>query len=390
MSRESLIEEACCEAFRRRFEAEPEFVVRTPGRVNLIGDHTDYNGGFVFPMTIDRAIWLAGRRRTDGVLRVWSVDYGEECSLSLQDPLQKGHPLWFEYIKGCVWALQEANHPLSGFDAVLTGDIPQGAGLSSSAALEVTTILAFAEAGGYELPKIDVAKLGQRAENQWVGMKCGIMDQASCALGEARRAMLFDCRSLEHQFYTLPADTVVAVMDTATRHALAGSAYNERREQCETACRIMGVPLLRDATQEMLDEYANRMPEVVYRRVRHVLGENLRTWAAANALNQNAPDVFGKLMSESHFSLQYDYEVSCGELDVIAEIARTHPACLGARMTGGGFGGSAVALLYAMRRMEDEDFTQYVRKVYHRRTGKDPHVCICRATDGGAVKRLQV
>jgi galactokinase len=388
MIRETLNGGVPCQAFRQRFGGEPEFLVRTPGRVNLIGEHTDYNGGFVFPMTIDRAIWLAGRRRADGILRVWSVDYGEECSFSVNEPLRKGESSWFEYFRGCAWALRDAGHPLSGFDAALAGDIPQGAGLASSAALEVTTILAFAEAGGYELPKIEVAQLAQRAENEWVGIRCGIMDQAICALGKAGKAMLLDCRSLEHQFYTLPADTVVAVMDTVTRHSLADSAYNERRGECETACRAMGISLLREASQEMLDEYAGKISEVVYRRSRHVLGENLRTWAAANALNQDAPDVFGKLMSESHFSLQYDYGVSCNELDIITEIARTHPACLGARMTGGGFGGSAVAFLYATRRTADEDFTEYVREIYQRRTGKDPHIYICRATGGGTVRRL--
>jgi galactokinase len=398
MNSKPLTAEAVRDAFHRRFEAEPAFIVRTPGRVNLIGEHTDYNGGFVFPMTIDRAIWMAARERDDGVVRVLSPDYGEERSFSVNEPPEKeplkkeepekGRPLWFEYIRGCAWALAEAGRPLSGFDAVLTGDVPRGAGLSSSAALEVTTLLAFAEAGGYELPKIEVAKLGQRAENEWIGVKCGIMDQAICALGEAGKAMLLDCRSLEHQFYTLPGDTVVAVMDTATRHSLASSAYNERREQCEAACRILGVPLLRDATQAMLDARAKDMPDVVYRRARHILSESLRTRSAAYALNQDAPDVFGKLMNESHFSLQYDFQISCRELDVITDLARKYPACLGARMTGGGFGGSAVALLYSTRRATDEDFTLYVKEKYRQQTGKDPHIHICRATDGGRVQRL--
>lgn len=382
--RGAVTEQAVCDAFRKHFGAAAEFVVRTPGRVNLIGEHTDYNGGFVFPMTLDRAVWMAVRRRKDGVVRVRSLDYDEECRFDSGADLKKDGSSWFEYVRGCAKVLRDEGRPLTGFDAVLAGDVPQGAGLSSSAALEVTSLLAFAEIGGFRLSGEETAKLGQRAENQWIGVQCGIMDQTICALGQADKALLLDCRSLEHRFYDLPAETVVAVLDTATRHSLAASAYNERREQCEAACRIMGVPLLRDATQEMLDLHRKDMSDVVYRRARHILGENLRVHAAAAALNRGAADAFGKLMNESHFSLQYDYEVSCYELDAITTIARRHPACIGARMTGGGFGGSAVALLHAGA----DDFAEWMTKSYYRETGKDAHVYICRATDGGCVKRL--
>ena len=217
--------------------------------MNLIGDHTDYNGGYVFPMTIDRAVWMGVRPREDGVMRVYSDEYDKECACDVRQDLKKDQDQWFEYVKGCAWVLQEKGLTLSGFDAVLMGDVPQGAGLSSSAALEITSLLAFAAAGRFDLPKLEAAKLGQRAENEWIGVRCGIMDQTICALGQAGKALLIDCRSLEHQSFDLPANTVVAILDTMTRHALAASAYNERREQCEAACKILGVSLLRDATQ---------------------------------------------------------------------------------------------------------------------------------------------
>ena len=211
------------------------------------------------------------------------------------------------------------------------------------------------------------------------------MDQIICAAGETGKALLIDCRDLEHRSFRLPGGVITAVLDTATHHSLASSVYKERREQCEAACKILGVSLLRDATQEMLDAGKKNMADVVFRRVRHVLSENLRTRAAAAALEAGTADVFGKLMDESHFSLQYDFEVSCFELDVITSVARGHPACLGARMTGKGLGGSAVALLYD----DGEDFVDYVSKNYRQQTGKFPNVTFCRATDGGRVERLQ-
>ena len=378
------------DAFVAYFKTEPEFIVRTPGRVNLIGEHTDYNGGFVFPMTIDRAIWLAVRKRDDGLVRVYSLDYKEERRLASAETLRKepqdtsiydapsrisnkDRGFWFEYVKGCAWVLQRENLPLTGFDALLTGDVPSGAGLSSSAALEISILLTFAELGGYVLSKIETAKLGQRAENQWVGVRCGIMDQTICALGQEDKALLLDCRSLDYRVYDLPPGTVVALLDTATRYSLAASAYNERREECEAACKVLGVSLLRDATQEGVDAHKKEMPEAVYRRARHIVAENLRTRAAAVALKNHDAHLFGRLMNESHFSLQYDFEVSCFELDAITTIARGHPACLGARMTGGGFGGSAVALLYSMSL---DGFAAYVSERYREQTGKEPHITL--------------
>ncbi|MCL2009511.1 MAG: galactokinase [Synergistaceae bacterium] len=371
-------------AFQDRFGGEPDFWVRTPGRVNLIGEHTDYNGGYVFPMTISRSVWMGARARNDGKMRVYSVNYDSELTCDLRAQLVKNQDIWFEYIKGCAWALQEEGRPLAGFDAVLMGDVPMGAGLASSAAMEVTSLLTFSEIGEYELSGQKLAKLGQRAENQWVGVQCGIMDQTICALGQEGKALLIDCNSLEHRLFELPYGTAVAVLDTVTRHSLAASAYNERHEQCEEACRALGIPLLREATQEML--YAGRggMTDVVFHRARHVISENLRVQTAANALFYNDADLFGKLMNESHWSLRYDFEVSCEELDAMVDIARKHESCLGARMTGGGFGGSVVALLSVM---SAGTFAGYVSERYQEKTGKVPNITICRATNGGRVER---
>jgi galactokinase len=381
------------QAFRDHFGGEPEFLVRAPGRVNLIGEHTDYNGGYVLPMTIDRAVWRAARARGDGQMKVYSRDYDTDCSVDLGvklNPSNRNQDTWFEYIKGCAWVLSESEEsgqgsgrPLSGLDAVLMGDVPQGAGLSSSAALEIASLLALCEVGGYQLPRITLAKLGQKAENQWVGMKCGIMDQTICALGQEGKALLIDCRDLQHELFDLPAATVVAILDTNTRHSHVASGYNERRNQCEEACRALGIPLLRDATQEMLYAARGTMSEVVFRRARHVISENLRVKAAAYSDNA---ETFGNLMDDSHASLRYDFEVSCPELDAIVEIARGHETCLGARMTGGGFGGSAVALL-SMAAVGD--FAEYVSRRYREATGKSPNVTVCRATDGGKIYRLR-
>jgi galactokinase len=382
------------EAFRGRFGSEPEFLVRTPGRVNLIGDHTDYNGGFVFPMTINRAVWMGVRGRDDGTVRVYAAGYDEEFGFDARkapEKEQKGQAAWFEYIKGCACVLREENEnqgkklTLSGFDAVLLGDVPQGAGLASSAALEVSALLAFNELGRFGLSEIEIAKLAQRAENQWIGTRCGVIDQMICVLGKAGKAVLIDCSSLEHRYFDLFENMVIVVLDTNTRYTLVESAYNERREQCEAACRILGVSSLRDATLEMLNTRRKDMPEVLFRRAWHVLTENMRTRSAATALEYKENHLFGTLMNESHFSLRSEFDVSCSELDAICAIARAHPACLGARMTGEGFGGSAVALLYAAAARE---FADYVSENYRRETGKDARAYICAPSDGGRVERL--
>lgn len=367
--------------FADRFGHLPNWIVRAPGRVNLIGEHTDYNDGFVLPMAIDRAVWIALRPRNDRIVSVYSIDYDEPGEFSL-DRLERGQPGWIEYLKGTAWSLQEAGHRLTGWDGVLAGDVPLGAGLSSSAALEMATARALAAAGELPWEPAEMAKLGQRAENQWVGVNCGIMDQLISAAGRAGNALLIDCRSLQTEPVPLPQGTSVVVLDTSTRRGLVDSAYNERRRQCEQAARLLGVHALRDATIERLERSAGKMDPAVLRRARHVIAENDRTLRAADAMRRGDAVELGRLMDESHRSLRDDYEVSSDALNAMVECASAHRSCFGARMTGAGFGGCAVALV---RAETADDFARDVAVAYQRKTGHSPAVYVCQAADGAEV-----
>ena len=377
------VEQTVTEAFSRIFGQAPETVVRAPGRVNLIGEHTDYNGGFVLPMAIDRAVWIALRPRRDGVVKVHSLDYREEASFALAN-VHKGEHGWIEYLKGVAWVLQEdgLGEKLAGWEGVLAGDVPLGAGLSSSAALEMATICAFAATSDFRLEPSRMAQLGQRAENKWVGVNCGIMDQLISAAGREGHALLIDCRSLQTELVPLPESTRVVLLDTATRRGLEGSAYNERRAQCEAACRFFGVHLLRDLTVECFEQEANQLDTLTRRRARHVISENARTLEAAEALKQGDAQRLGQLMNESHASLRDDFEVSCRELNIMAEMAQHQPSCHGARMTGGGFGGCAVALVEAKGAM---DFAATVAGQYEKATGLKSNIYVCQAADGAKI-----
>ncbi|MEN6449236.1 MAG: galactokinase [Thermoguttaceae bacterium] len=367
--------------FTRRFGEPPRWVVRAPGRVNLIGEHTDYNDGFVLPLAIDRAVWIALRPRTDRTVAVHSLDYHETGQFSL-DGLDRGEPGWIEYLKGTAWSLQQAGHRLDGWEGVLTGDVPLGAGLSSSAAVEMATARASAAASGLAWDPATMAKLGQKAENQWVGVNCGIMDQLISAAGRVGHALLIDCRSLEMKPVPLPPGVAVAVLDTSTRRGLVDSAYNERRSQCEAAARQFGVRALRDVTIEQFERSADGLDAVTRRRARHVISENERTVRAAEAMRRGEAAELGRLMGESHRSLRDDYEVSSDALDAMVDCAMAHEACLGARMTGAGFGGCAMALV---RAESAEDFAARTAAAYQTKTGHTPAVYVCQATNGAEV-----
>ncbi len=367
--------------FQNRFNSPPALVVRAPGRVNLIGEHTDYNDGFVLPMAIDRAIWIALRPRDDGWVVVHSIDFDQSLDFSLSD-IKKEGTCWLEYIKGVAWSLQAAGHVLRGWEGAIAGDVPVGAGLSSSAAIEMAAARAFAAVSDLGWEAKTMARLGQRAENQWVGVNCGIMDQMVSAAGVAGHALLIDCRSLETQPIPLPPGTVVAVLDTATRRGLVDSAYNERRAQCEAAARFFGVRALRDVTLEAFEARGGQLDEGVRRRARHVITENTRTLAAVEAMRQRDAVGLGRLMDASHASLRDDFEVSSPNLNVMVAAARRHAACYGARMTGAGFGGCAVALV---RAGSAGDFAADVAADYQAETSIEPNVYICEATDGAAV-----
>jgi galactokinase len=367
--------------FQERFGQPPAHIVRAPGRVNLIGEHTDYNDGFVFPMAIDRAAWIALRPRDDKRVIVHSVDFDQTAEFTL-DHLSKAGDEWIEYVKGVAWALTEASYALGGWEGVLAADVPIGAGLSSSAALEMATARAFNLTSDFPWNPAAIAKLGQKAENQWVGAQTGIMDQMISASGQADHALLIDCRSLETQLVPLPLGTVIVVLDTATRHQHTGSGYNERRAQCEAAARYFNVPALRDVTIEQFEARADGLDDVTMRRARHVITENARTLEAAEVMREGDAARMGKLMDASHVSMRDDFEISREEMNTMVEIAQRHPACYGARMTGGGFGGCAVALV---RVEQAQSFADAVGAAYTKATSLTPSIYVCKATDGANV-----
>ena len=364
--------------FQRTFGAPPTCIVRAPGRVNLIGEHTDYNDGFVLPMAINRAVWIALRPRSDSRVRIHALDFPDPADFQLDD-LRQTHTGWAEYVKGVAWALQREGHSLKGWEGVMAGDVPVGAGLSSSAALELATARAFATVSGLDWNPARMATLSQRAENEWVGVNCGIMDQMISAAGKKDHALLIDCRSLQTRLVPLPPGTSVVVLDTATRRGLVDSAYNERRAQCEAAARHFGVPALRDVTLETFNARAGELDPVVRARARHVIGENGRTLAAATAMEIGDPIRLGQLMDASHASLRDDFQVSSDALNTIVEIARQQEGCFGARMTGAGFGGCAVALVTGEKAAS---FRDSVATSYEIQTGIKPNIYVCSAENG--------
>ena len=336
------------QSFVSYFNSESEIIVRAPGRVNLIGEHTDYNDGFVLPMAIDHAVWLALRPRDDKTVRLFSLDLETDAAFEL-DSLTKGTD-WIEYPKSIAYELMKAGYELRGFDAVMTGDVPRGAGLSSSAAVELAVARAFAAVSGIEWDAPKMAKLSQKAENEWVGVNCGIMDQYISVLGQEGQALLIDCRSLEYELIPVPKEAALVIGNTKASRSLASSAYNERRAQCEEGVAklqsvLPGIIALRDVSSAQLEAHKSLLSEIVYRRCRHVISENERVMQTVEALNRGDMQEVGRLMDASHSSLRDDYEVSSAALDVMVEAMRSVPGCFGARLTGAGFGGCAIALV---------------------------------------------
>jgi galactokinase len=370
------------DGFRSRWGAPPAIVVRSPGRVNLIGEHTDYNNGFVLPMAIDRAIWIALRPREDGRVVAGALDIGGSVEFAVPRPARGGPP-WGEYLKGIAWVLGDAGYPVAGWEGVLAGEVPVGAGLSSSAALEIGTARAFAAVAAIPWEPLTMARIAQRAENEWVGVPCGIMDPLIVAAGEQGHALLIDCRTYEQSAVPLPDALAVVVMDTGTRRGLVGSGYEDRRAQCEAAARHFGVVSLRDLEMEVLERGADDIEDVVYRRARHVVSENARTLRFAQALRAGDVEEAGRLMNASHRSLRDDFEVSTPELDAMVEAARSVPGCAGARLTGAGFGGCAVALVWER---ELEAFTRLVVDDFRRATGREATLYACRPAAGADVE----
>ena len=368
-----VLEQVVSDKFEERFGERPSHVVHSPGRVNLIGEHTDYNDGFVLPMIIDRAVWMALRPRTDdGHVSVYSFDYEETAEFNLAN-FQHESAHWLEYIKGVAYALQAAGYQLQGWEGVMAGNVPRGAGLSSSAALEVAAARAFTAVSNLTWDAAKMAQLAQIAENEWVGVNCGIMDQMVSAAGKPHHALLIDCRSLATELVKLPEATAVVIMDTNTRRGLVDSAYNERRQQCETAAAYFGVPALRDVSLTTFAAKGDRLDKLIWQRARHVISENERVLTAVAAMHRNDPHQLGQLMNASHDSLRDDYAVSSHELNVIVEIAQAQAGCYGARMTGAGFGGCAVALVQAEKAAP---FAQVVAAQYKLAAQLTPNIYI--------------
>jgi galactokinase len=365
------------EGFKTKYSG-PQVVVKAPGRVNIIGEHTDYNDGFVMPVAIDRFTWIAARSRTDSRVKLTSLDFVNTIEFDLQD-IRKDKEGWGEYFKAVAWILEEKGYPLKGFEGVVTGNVPIGAGLSSSAALELALCKMFAEVSNFDWVPPEMAKLSQEAENRWVGVNCGIMDQMISACGKENQALLIDCKDLSMQTAPLPKGTSIVVMDTSTRRGLVDSAYNERRQQCEDAAKFFGVKTLREVDINQLEEVKDKLSELVYQRAKHVISENNRVLEAFKAMKNNDSETLGQLMNESHESLRYDFEVCNSALNTIVGIAQKQTGCLGARMTGAGFGGCAVALI---KSDSAEKFVQEVSKDYHEKTKLDAKIYVCKISDG--------
>ena len=370
--------EAALALFRSRFGGDPNFFVRAPGRVNLIGEHTDYNDGFVLPMAIEQSTWIAVRGREDRLVRLASVGH-PDAGFDL-DSLSRGADTWAEYVKGTAWAVGAGS--LRGWEGAFATDIPIGAGLSSSAALEIATARAFCAVSDNEWDAVKAARSARRVENEWMGVGSGIMDQLIIATAEADHATLIDCRSLDLSPTPLPDDLAVVILDTGTRRRLVGSAYDDRRKACERAAAAAGVPALRDLSPDDLATLSASVDTVTYRRARHVVTENDRTIEAAAALEAGDAERFGTLMAESHRSLRDDFEVSSEALDVMVDVASGLDGCIGARMTGAGFGGCAVAIVRegAAARFVEEVTDRYAAAVDHR-----PAAYVTRAAAGASV-----
>ena len=374
--------EKTTQTFISAFAVQPTLSVQAPGRVNLIGEHTDYNDGFVLPCAIDYHTVITGSRRNDDRVRVIAVDYdGEEDEFDLGKPIQpRKNLLWANYVRGVTKYLLEAGYRLGGANLVISGNVPQGAGLSSSASLEVATGQFFKSLFNLAISPTEIAQIGQRAENLFVGCNCGIMDQLISAQGKAGHALLIDCRSLDTQSFAMPADLEVVIINSNVKRGLVGSEYNTRREQCETGARFFQQPALRDVTIEEFNAVAHELDPIVAKRVRHILTENACTVEAASALEQGDLKRMGELMAESHASMRDDFEITVPQIDTLVEIVKAVIGDKGGvRMTGGGFGGCIVSLVpHALT----EQVCATVKARYPEVSGLQPTIYICQPSAG--------
>ena len=381
------------DGFSAHFEGEPTHLAIAPGRVNLIGEHTDYNDGFVLPVALDRDVRVLFRPRPDHMVRLYALEFDSWTEFEVDSPRRDDEQLWPNYIQGVGLALSELKVPLKGFEGIVSGNVPRGSGLSSSAALEIAAAKAFLAAANqiHSLSGPQIARAAQKAENEYVGVNCGIMDQFVSTLGEEGYALLIDCRSLDYRRVPFPAETSLVIGNTKASRSLAGSAYNERRAQCEDGVRrlqavLPSVAALRDVNSAQLEEHRRLLPDTVLRRCRHVVSENERVQATVAALERDSFLLVGQLMNASHASLRDDYEVSSEALDLMVESMLDHPDCLGARLTGAGFGGCAVALIWSG---SEADVREFVRKSYAKRMNVWPEIYVSSPSAGARVLPLK-
>lgn len=383
------------EKFRQIFGFDPEIVTFSPGRVNLIGEHTDYNKGFVLPIAVDLFLCVAAKGRDDRTVRVFAADLDDWDEFSLDGIVRDERANWRNYPRGVAWSIQQNGIELKGIDAVVASDIPIGAGLSSSAAIEVGFALTFLHFANADVSRPTLAQWCQLAEHKFAGVQCGIMDQMIALLGKKNHALLIDCRDLSHQLVPLPKGIAFVVADTGVPRTLAASEYNIRRQQCEEAVQWLNkllerpIKSLRDVTLEELGQVFNDMPDPIRRRARHVITENNRVWAFQQAMREGALKRAGSLLLASHASLRDDYEVSCRELDAMVKALMSIDGVFGARLTGAGFGGACLAMVRedALKRILEEVPSKY--KAALSNGSPEPKLFAARPSDGAAVRGLE-
>ena len=374
--------------FERLFGSLPTKIVKGPGRVDLMGIHTDYNGGFVLPVAVNLDVIAAGGLRDDRKVVVYSQNFEQKSEFSLDDIVHDNVNKWSNYVRGVVLFIQEAGVKLQGANIVMHGNVPIGSGMSSSAAIEMATGFLFQSLVGFDMPGTDMALIGQKAENKFVGVNTGIMDQFISRLGKKDHVLFIDCRTLEYDQFPLDTSRVkIVVCDTMKRRGLVDSEYDLRRSQCEEAAKLFSqwvpnVTQLRDVSSTDFEKYKDRLPEVVRMRAEHVIYENERVLESRDVLKRGDFEGFGKLMNASHDSARDLYEVSCFELDAMAEVCRNAPGALCNRMAGAGFGGCSVSLV-----IDEfvEQFTSVVAVEYEKKTGLVPNLYICTAEDGASL-----
>jgi galactokinase len=375
--------------FKTRFGGSAA-IFRAPGRVNLIGEHTDYNDGFVFPAAIGFYCWVAIAPRNDRRLALYSENFDEAVEANLDELKIRATGKWADYPLGVAWVLEQAGYGLRGASVYIQGEVPLGAGLSSSAAVEVSTALALMDVAQCAIQTKELALICQKAENEFVGARCGIMDQFVSCYGREGSALLLDCRSLDFRLVKLPSALHLVICNTMVQHKLGGGEYNVRRSECEAAVRQLSKALpriraLRDVSLVELETNRGLFSQTIYKRCRHVITENARAVQAATALESNHLELLREVMADSHRSLRDDYEVSCPELDIMVELANRQPGVFGARMTGGGFGGCTINLVSAA---ESGIFRERVAAQYQAATGLKPNIYVCEASQGAEMVEL--